>query len=157
MAIIIIFLIIVGLYMTAIAPSNTKSVLYSAHKALGIISMVLIMIRIVSRLSSKIPPYSEVIAPFFIIASRFVHILLYVFMIVMPLSGYMMSSASNKPITMIFFDFPLILPTNKNLAFVFHKIHILSAYTLIILIILHILGALKHLIINKDNIFQRIT
>ncbi|KJV69549.1 prokaryotic cytochrome b561 family protein [Candidatus Neoehrlichia lotoris str. RAC413] len=119
--------------------------------------MILIIFRIFCRIFSQIPSHSKTTSYFSIIVSKYVHTLLYFFMIVMPLSGYMMSSASGKAIKIIFFDVPLIFTQNKSLAFLYNKIHTSSSYIITILIMLHVLGTFKHLIIDKENIFKRIT
>ncbi len=75
-------------------------------------------------------------------------------MVLMPLSGYVMSSASGKKIK-YFFHIPLLINQNKDLANTANQLHSMLAYFMVLFIILHILGALKHTFIDKQNIFKR--
>lgn len=74
----------------------------------------------------------------------------------MATSGYVMSSASGKAIEIFSFNVPLLIDSNKHIANAAQQAHNICAYMLSTLIIVHILAALKHKFIDKDNIFNRI-
>ncbi|MCV3769404.1 MAG: cytochrome b/b6 domain-containing protein, partial [Wolbachia pipientis] len=83
------------------------------------------------------------------------HFFLYSLMVLMPLSGYIMSSASGIKIKYLF-HIPLLIDKNKELSNIANKLHSIFAYFMIFSITLHILGTLKHTFINKQNILKRI-
>ncbi|TVS92880.1 DUF4405 domain-containing protein, partial [Wolbachia pipientis] len=106
------------------------------------------------RVFTYVPPLSANFSRFVINASKTIHFGLYALMVLMPLSGYVMSSASSKEIK-YFFHIPLLVNENKELASVANQLHSILAYFMILFIALHIIGALKHTFIDKQNIFKR--
>ncbi|QOD38580.1 cytochrome b [Candidatus Wolbachia massiliensis] len=155
MAVFIIGMLCSGLYMKSLPVSNEmKFSIYAIHKACGITILGLIIVRIFFRAFTCVPPLPASFSRFVINASKAVHFSLYSLMVLMPLSGYVMSSASGKKIK-YFFHIPLLINQNKDLANAANWVHSILAYFMIFFITLHILGALKHVFIDKQNIFKR--
>ncbi|WCR58934.1 MAG: Cytochrome b561 [Wolbachia endosymbiont of Ctenocephalides felis wCfeF] len=156
MAVFIIGMLCSGFYMKSLPASNEfKFSIYAIHKACGVTVFGLAVIRIFFRAFTCIPPLPANFSRLIINASKAVHFGLYSLMILMPLSGYVMSSASGKKIK-YFFHIPLLISKNKELASAANGLHSILAYFIIFLIVLHILAALKHTLIDKQNIFKRI-
>lgn len=156
MAILIISLIFIGFFMVS-ASDALKPTLYSLHKATGITVLALIVLRLSIRLFSINPPLPTNSNYMLNFIARLVHWLLYLFMFIMPMSGYIMSSASQRHFTWFFdLDVPLLVGQNMTLAMNAHSIHVVSAYIITSLIALHLLGTIKHLVIDKINILKRI-
>ena len=91
-----------------------------------------------------------------IILARLVHTLLFLSMIAMPITGYLMSAYANK--TIPYFDLihiPMLVQPDKTMAHLFHDIHAYMSYAIIALVSLHVLGALKHHFIDRNNILIR--
>ena len=91
-------------------------------------------------------------------AGHTVHILFYVLMIVMPLTGWLMIGANGKAAPVDFFGlFTIDMAVGKNamLADIGHEGHEILATPLVVLIGLHVLGALKHQFIDKMPFVQR--
>lgn len=155
MAVFIIGMLCSGLYMKSLPLSNEiKFNIYAIHKACGITILGLIIVRIFFRVFTYVPPLPANFSRLVINVSKTVHFGLYSLMVLMPLSGYVMSSASGKQIK-YFFHIPLLINQNKDLANAANQLHSVFAYFMILFIILHILGALKHTFIDKLNIFKR--
>ncbi|RZB12598.1 cytochrome b [Ehrlichia minasensis] len=154
----IIFMVIMGFCLKMeVFPSNYPiGEIYTLHKAIGMILLSLLILRLVCRFSSTIPPYPNSFPHYLILVSKITHLGLYITSIAMAISGYVMSSASGKAIKIFSFDVPLLIENNKNIANIAQQCHNICAYILPILIIMHILAALKHKFIDKDNIFNRI-
>ncbi|WDM85743.1 cytochrome b [Ehrlichia sp. JZT12] len=129
---------------------------YALHKAIGIVLLFFFVLRLICRFSSVIPQHPKNFPQYLAVISKVIHIGLYVTSITMATSGYIMSSASGKAIKVLSFNIPLLIDTNKNIANIAQQWHNICAYTLAALIALHILAALKHKFIDKDNIFNRI-
>ncbi|MDF1758659.1 MAG: cytochrome b [Legionellaceae bacterium] len=155
MAIIIIGLLAVGLFMKHFALDSQKNLLYGLHKEFGILILILVVFRLIWKLVNTSPHLS--LSKFELIASRVVQFAFYGFMIAMPFSGWLISSAANKTVSFFgLFTMPSLISSDKILLPVFLFIHKWFAYILIANIILHISAALKHHYINKDKILRRI-
>lgn len=156
MAVFIIGMLCSGFYMKSLPISNEiKFNIYAIHKACGITILGLDIIRIFFRVFTRVPSFSANFSQFVINASKAVHFCLYFLMMLVPLSGYVMSSASGREIK-YFFHIPLLINENKELADAANELHSMFAYFIVSFITLHILGALKHVFIDKQNIFKRI-
>jgi cytochrome b561 len=73
----------------------------------------------------------------------------------MPLSGYLMSSALEFPVPFFGLSFPRLLAKDEHLGELFGQMHEILAYTLLFVLGLHVAGALKHHVIDKDETLQR--
>lgn len=156
MALIMIGLLALGLVMSGLDPSPQKWQFYSFHKAMGMIALVLITIRIVWRLLTPPPTPLASHAAWERGLARITHILLYVGMVAMPVSGYVMSAAGGHNISFFgLFDVPLLIDKNEELGGLARTVHEIAGYTLIAVVVLHILGALKHVMIDRDATLRR--
>jgi cytochrome b561 len=157
-----------GLWMVdAIKDSETQKAaydFYQYHKSLGLIVLTFSILRLVWRLSHSTPELPSHMNLLERAAAHTSHILLYIFMILIPLLGWAMVSTSSYGLpTIIFglFEWPhisfLVDATNKlqinNFFVLSHKY---MAYSMIALLVLHIAAALKHQFFDKDNLFKRI-
>ncbi|OWZ25265.1 cytochrome b [Wolbachia endosymbiont of Wuchereria bancrofti] len=156
MAVFIVGMLCSGFYMKSLPVSNEiKFSIYTIHKACGVNVLGLIILRIFFRVFTCDPTFPASFSQFVINVSKTVHFILYSLMILMPLSGYVMSSASSIKIKYLF-HVPLLINKDKDLANAANLLHSILAYFMVFFIILHILGALKHIFIDKQNILKRI-
>ena len=156
MAILIIGLVCVGLYMTDIPIGALKLKLYGWHKEFGLLVLMLVMVRIVWRLRNISPLLPASIPAWQRFSAHAVHWAFYGFMFAMPLSGWVMTSAAGlKPSFFGLFVFPGLVTPDEELFSLFQIIHRWLAYGLIVTFFAHVGAALKHLVINKDGVFQR--
>ncbi len=158
MATIIIAMLISGFYMKSLPAGNPiKFSIYSIHKAIGMTVLMLVVLRIILRLILYVPPLPKNFSQVTILITKVVHFALYILMMCIPLSGYVMSSASGRGIKYFFnFNVPLIIAKSEIIAKLANQLHFILAYLLIIFVTLHLLGTIKHLIIDKQNILKRI-
>jgi cytochrome b561 len=155
MALLLIGLVILGLYMTSLPLSAQKLKLYGYHKELGMLVLFLVMFRLVWRISNVLPSLASLSA-FERIAARSVHWAFYFFMITLPITGWLITSMVGLPISFFgFFIIPVLSPPDENQLALFENIHTWLAYGLIVTFSLHVLAALKHHFINKDDILRR--
>ena len=89
-------------------------------------------------------------------AHRLTHLGLYALFFVVPLVGWAYSSAAGFPIV-LFGQIPLpdFVPVNPDLAEAIKPWHELSAFALVGLALVHVLGALKHAVIDRDGLLRR--
>lgn len=145
-----------------------KVAVMQLHKPLGITIMLLTLFRIAWRFISPPPPLSGHLKPWERHLARAVHVLFYALLIAIPFTGWAAVSASALikvyPINMFgLFDWPIIQPLYNLPAELRHArqesiedIHKLLAKVIIYgLIPLHILGALKHQFLDRDNELAR--
>jgi cytochrome b561 len=157
MAVIILGLIWAGWVM--ISPDETTlskfDFLYPWHKSFGMLILITALARLVIRLRAPKPDLPSGLAGWEKAGARIGHTLLYTLMIVVPCMGYAMSSSFTQSDGVFFFgvDLPELLPKNDARFAVFQMLHRYLAYTLLALVILHVVGALKHRFLdrNPDN------
>jgi cytochrome b561 len=155
MAIIIIGMLTLGLYMADQPKSLWKIKLYGWHKEWGMLVLMLVIFRIIWRTGNRNPLLSMLPA-WERISAKLTHYALYFFMIAMPLTGWLLSSAADRPVSFFgMFVIPTLIPPNEKQVEVFAEIHEWLAYGLIATICLHVLAALKQHFFNKDDILKR--
>lgn len=126
------------------------------HKAFGVTVIFLTVIRILWRLTHKPPPALQTHAKWEMTLAKIVQVLLYVMMIAVPLSGWLMSSYAGYPVNMFgLFEITLPVAESKAAAGEFHERHEVVAFMMLGLIVLHVAGALKHQFIDKDTTIHR--
>jgi cytochrome b561 len=154
-ALLIFFNFALGLYMADLPLSPLKLQRYSWHKWAGVTVFVLLVIRLLWRITHK-PPAPLPMPRWQHIAATAVHHLLYVFMFIVPISGWLMSSAHGFQ-TVWFGVLPLpdLLDKNKELAETLEEVHEVLNYGMLALVVAHVGAALKHQFIEKDGLMGR--
>jgi cytochrome b561 len=146
-----------GVYTWQLAEEVTPRTFYfNLHKSLGITIFALIIIRILWRFTHKPPaPLTSYKAIERKIAAG-THHLLYLLMVAIPATGLLMGLYSKYGVKWFGLDF---LPglDNKGIREVFEGIHENIGIVLLVLVALHVVGALKHKIIDKDDTLKRMS
>lgn len=128
---------------------------YMVHESFGFLVLWLMLLRVGNRLIAT-PPLAEgpAIERF---AATAVHGLLYVFLIVMPVSGFLATNAHGFPLVW-FGLIPVWSPLDKapDIAGTFSAVHAWSAWILLLLFALHIGAVLLHHVIKRDTTLYRI-
>ena len=154
-AVIVILMLSFG-YILEDVPEQYRSTAYMFHKSLGLTVLFLMYVRIFMIWFTGKPPLPESVPFLQKMISRLVQYSFYVLLIAMPLCGWIMSVAADYiPTYFGLFKVPLPIEPNKALASLMQEFHETMAWILIGLIILHILAALKHHFIDKDNVLKR--
>lgn len=146
-----------GIYMHDLHLSPLKLQLFSWHKWLGVTVFALLLLRIVWRVTHTPPALPPVIPRWQQLASHVTHMALYALMIAVPLSGWLMSSA--KGFQTVWFGvlpIPDLVGKDKELGKQLFTVHQYLNFTLLALVALHVLAALKHHFIDKDSVLRRI-
>ena len=145
-----------GLYMVDLPLSPDKLKLYSYHKWIGITVLLLVAVRVSWRLTHVPPPLPASVAAWQRQASAVVHGLLYLLMIAIPLSGWLMSSAKGFQ-TVWFGVLPLpdLIGKDKGLGDQLAEVHKILNFTLLALVVLHVGAALQHHFIERQPLLQR--
>ncbi len=153
MAVIILATLGVGIYMTEFLPKDSPNHLkiYSLHKSFGVIALIFIFVRIANRLFFRAPALPQSFPKLEKIASHLGHIGLYILMILVPFSGYLMSNSFGFPVHLFSLELPLLVEKNFELGKIFAEAHEVCAYSLLGLITIHILAVIKHRFFDKPE------
>jgi cytochrome b561 len=145
----------VGLYMTDLGMSMTRLKLYNWHKWAGTTILALSALRLLWRLTHR--PPADLPAPRWQQqASHLTHGALYALFFAVPLVGWAYSSAAGFPIVWFgLLQLPDFVPKDKALAELIKPWHGYLAWTLAVLVCLHVAAALKHHVIDRDGLLQR--
>ncbi|WP_366910636.1 cytochrome b [Methylotenera sp.] len=157
MALLIISLFAVGLYMHDLPLSPWKLKIFSWHKWAGVTAFLLVMIRLGWRFTHRPPPLPISMSKSVKLAAHIGHGLLYLLMIAIPLTGWLMSSA--KGFQTVYFGLipiPDLLAKNKELGSLLRDVHETLNFVLIAIVIGHAGAAFKHHFIDKDDVLTRI-
>jgi cytochrome b561 len=150
-----IYMFYLALTMTGMDDSQEKWGLYGEHKQFGILVGILVLFRISWKISNISPDYPQGSSEWKKKLATATHVLLYLIMITFPVSGYLMSMAGGHGIDFFGFAVPDIIGENKSLGGFAHIIHGLLEYITYIVVGLHIVGALYHHFVEKDNVLTR--
>jgi cytochrome b561 len=145
-----------GLYMAQLEASPVKLRLYSYHKSIGVTIFLLVVFRLVWRLTHRVPAPPPQMPKWQRAAASVSHILLYLLTLAVPLSGWLFSSASGFKV-MYFTKVPLpdLVARNKALAAQLQVAHEGLNYLMAALVLLHIAAALRHHWVDRDDVLTR--
>lgn len=156
MALLILVLFLLGWYMVDLPKSSAeRTYFFSLHKSVGLTVATLAVLRIGWRIRSPGLAPASGLAEWQRRLSVVTHRLLYAFMVLQPLSGYLSSSFSGY--TTRFWGIPLPQWADEDWVVneLFTGVHELSSMALLALISLHFCGALAHLWTGHENVLPR--
>jgi len=132
--------------------------LWANHKSVGMTILLLAIIRVGVRITSAPPKLPNTMPDWQKTASHLSHILLYSFLFALPLTGWLMSSATAYSVSWFnLFAFPDLVTPSEELAGRLQSTHHFLAKALVGIAGLHILAALKHHFVDKDDVLKRMT
>ncbi len=158
MAMLLLGMIAIGWYMTGLSKEDpNKNILVGWHKSFGALLLILFFVRITLRLTTKAPPLPETMPLLVRKLSSIGHGILYIFIGIVPLSGYAMSNLYGYGVNMFGIAMPKLFETNKELAAIARKSHELLPYIFLVIIALHVIAVIKHRFFDKkeNNILSR--
>lgn len=158
--------LMIGLLATGVYMVETKGYwLYPWHKSFGVIIALFVIVRVVWRIKNgwpeRVAHYSSVEQ----LMSKLVHWLLIIGSVLMPISGFLMSSMGGHGVAVfgweIFHHNPdpadpsKVIPINESVAGTAHSLHWIAGYCIIAGVVLHVAGAFKHHLVDKDGTLRR--
>ncbi len=166
MAAIMLFMLGLGLYMTRLDDVFERFALTQIHKSWGFAVFALAIVRVIWRLANREAPRDPPgMKPWERLAARVSHLGFYLLMFALPLSGWLMASASPlqdsygiRNMAFGLFEMPdPFVPGDKALETVFRQIHNAAALALGALLVVHVGAALKHHFVMRDDVLKRMT
>lgn len=147
---------IIGWTMPGIRRGVQPEGLVSLHLSLGVLVLLIAVLRLIWRLGHPVPPIRDNVPPWQQAAAKVVHILLYLLLFVLPLTGWMNASSRGWNIDLFgVVTLPQILPTGSPLLRSIGELHTPLSYGLLILVGLHLLAALYHHFWLRDRVLVR--
>ncbi len=146
----------VGLYMADLPLSPQKLKLYSWHKWAGVTIFLFVVVRLGWRLLHRPPELPAAMPAWQRKVAEATHVLLYLLMFAIPISGWLMSSAKGFQ-TVYFGVLPLpdLLVKNKELGDLLEEVHSLLNFSMAALVVAHLGAALKHHFLDRDDVLTR--
>jgi len=146
----------VGLYMVDLKLSPWKLRIFSYHKWIGVTVFLLVLARVAWRATHAAPPLPASVPAWERHLAGSVHLLLYMLLFAIPLSGWLFSSAAGvQTVYFALLPLPDLVPKDKMLADLFRFVHMFLNYSFAALVGLHAAAALKHHFLDRDAVLAR--
>lgn len=146
-----------GVYSMQFAEAITPRTFYfNLHKSIGITVLLLILVRLYVRFSQVVPAFPSTMKAWEVRVADLAHKALYVLMVAVPVAGVVMAINSKYGIS--WFGLPLVGGLDdKDMREIFKEVHEILGAVLISLIVVHIAAAIKHKVIDKDEVMSRMS
>lgn len=150
------FMLLLGYFMDDVSDEAARHMIVNIHKVVGVSVLAIMILRVIWAVVNPKPKLfnTRFIEKFL---AHGMHVVLYIILLLMPLSGWVMTSYSGKVPHIFDWKISLPLEQNKEYAERVASVHNALAIVIIVLVSLHVLAALYHYFIKKDNILQRMT
>ena len=139
------------------APEEEAGAIMANHFSVGVTILVLILLRLAWRFVHRPPPLAAHLATWERLLAKTTHTLFYILLIVMPLAGWLAMSSFGRGVSVwgLFELPPLPVSENMDRGMAIFETHATAGMVLLVLIVVHVLGTLKHTLVDKDgNLFR---
>lgn len=154
-AVLVVGLVTIGWYMLKIEDDPGSAWYFDKHKSLGLITFALVLARIWWRARHRPAPLPDSVPRWQVGLAHFTQWSLYGCLVLMPILGFLGASYSEEGVTFFGSQLPAWVAQNHDLSEKLFSLHIGLAWVMLALISLHVAGALKHLLVDRDGVFQR--
>jgi cytochrome b561 len=145
-----------GWVMTSLALSPLKIRLFSYHKWIGVTVAALLLLRIAWRAAHAPPSLPPAVPAWEVAVAHAGHLLLYLLMAAVPVSGWLMSSALGVSTVFLgHWPLPDLLGRDEALGDLLLAVHRILNYALLAAVVLHVAASLKHQFIDHDGVLGR--
>jgi len=139
-----------------VAEGPVQDALYVIHESIGVTIFCLMLLRLAWRLAHGAPAPAAELSRLEVLASQTVHALLYLALLVMPITGYLLVVAGNYPLTYFgLFDVPRFLGKDEPLSKFAESAHIALQWVIYALVAMHAGAALHHHFIRRNGVLRR--
>jgi cytochrome b561 len=145
----------VGLWMVDL-PLLQRLRIVPLHKSIGVAIFFLVIVRLVWRWTHPAPALPDSVPAWERHAAHVTHWLLYVLMIAVPLSGWLMSAAlgiATVPFGLA--RLPDLIARDRELGETLKIVHFALNKALLALVVMHAAAALKHFVVDRDGVLER--
>lgn len=155
LAVLVAILVTVGWYMLSIEEEPRSAWYFDKHKSFGMIAFVLVLLRIWWRARHRPAPLPDYVPRWQVTLAHLTEWSLYGCLFLMPILGFLGASYSEEGVTFFGAALPAWAAQDHDRSEQLFSLHIGLAWVMVALIALHVAGALKHLLIDRDGVFQR--
>jgi cytochrome b561 len=132
-----------------------RELLFTMHKSIGVTILALMAVRLMLRTTRPIPPEPAGMPRWMAGCAVASHWLLYAVLFIMPISGYVLSTAGGNPVSYFgLFGLPSI-PPSQSLEVLGRSVHHAVQWAVYTLIALHVLATVWHVAIRRDRLLER--
>lgn len=148
-------MVALGWFMMSVEDEPGSDWYFAQHKSVGILVALLVLLRLIWRLANPPAPLPRSVPTWQARLATFTQGGLYALMVLMPLSGYLGASYSEHGVAVFGWPLPAWAAPDHDRAEQLFDIHGALAWVLVALVAAHVLGSLKHLLKDKDGVFER--
>tara|TARA_Y100001958_G_C21001842_1_gene385358 strand:+ start:198 stop:725 length:528 start_codon:yes stop_codon:yes gene_type:complete len=152
-AILLLVQIPLGFYLVDLDFGEERINLENIHVILGLIIFYIVIIRLVNKILNPNPKLNPSIFKGQVFLAKLNHILLYFAILSITISGILKKLFNGESLNLFFKE--ILIKENFELADKFYNIHILSNYTIIALITIHLIAIVVHKLFFKDNLLKK--
>ena len=145
----------VGWTMTELPKGPARGEMFALHKMLGITVFLLTLLRLAWRLRHRPPPFPVSFAGWQAKAARGAHHLFYALLLLQPVLGYASAYFSGHPTRYLGFVLPSLDARDAGLNEFFSEVHEATAAALLLLVVVHVLGGLRHGLRGTEAVIRR--
>jgi cytochrome b561 len=159
-ALAILVLLAHGWWMTHLTPRPERLANYAWHAALGYDLLVLTVIRLLWRSINPVPALPPDTKSWERWAAHGGHVGLYVLMVIVSATGWLVATTFRTPMTkdLLGLEFPpIVTSAERSVRNLLEGSHQVLAYSLAVLVLVHVIGSLRHHFIKKNDILRRMT
>ena len=155
LALLIVFMVSLGWYMMSVEKEPGAEWYFDLHKSIGLIVFTLVVLRVLWRLAHRPEPLPASMPVWQVKLSAWTEALLYVCMLVMPVTGIIGAVYSRAGLAFFGLALSGFATPTRAISKLMFTIHSFTVWILVGLVALHVLGGLKHLLVDKDRVFHR--
>lgn len=138
------------------APAGLRAEAFNFHKSVGLVILALMLLRLGWRLRHRPPPLPAM-PRWQSHLARATHAGLYVLLLAMPLTGYLGSAYSGYPVKLFGLALPMWAAKDEAAKAWMSAAHLAASWTLVAAFVLHVAGALKHAMWDRDGLMRRMS
>jgi cytochrome b561 len=147
-----------GNFLSYDSDGSFKGQVITLHKNIATTILFLVMIRLFWRYTHPAPKLPENMSPMMKGLAHLGHLLLYVLLLAMPISGCLFSWSAGHPAPVLYlFNIPQLIGENRQILAVVKPLHIYLSWFAGLLVVGHLAAALKHHFVDKDTVLISMT
>jgi cytochrome b561 len=158
-AVLVIGLVLLGIYMIRLPDAGfetNKITLVLVHKEIGIVALGLVILRLAWRQLNPLPQLANTVPEWQQVAALLMHYWLYTLLLIQPIVGWLMSSASGIPVDFMGLGtLPDLVSHNEDLFAQFRRLHDWLGLLIGALVVLHAAAALRHHFVLRDSTLRK--
>ena len=144
-----------GNFLSYDVDGSFKGNVITLHKNIATTIIFLVVIRIFWRYTHPAPKLPDSMSPMMKTLAHIGHLALYFMLLALPITGCLFSWSAGHPAPVLYlFEIPRLVQENDDILMIVKPLHIYLSWAVGLLIVGHVAAALKHHLIDKDNILR---